>query len=620
MIPLRRIPREFLVSIASILAIALSVALRWLGVSYGTPLSPAALPLWLVILVGGIPLLWGIIRQTLRGEFGTDILAAISVIVATILGEYYAAVLVILMLSGGQALESFAMRRASSVLGALARRMPSMAHRRRDGQLSEISVTAIEIGDEVIVFPHETCPVDGVVTEGYGVMDESYLTGEPYAADKAPGTQVLSGSINGDTLLAIRAEKLAADSRFAQIMRVMEEAEQKRPTLRRLGDQLGSWFTPLALLVAGATWAMTGSASRFLSVLVIATPCPLLIAIPIAIISAISLAARRGIIVKDPTVLERLPLCRTAVFDKTGTLTYGRPELTDIATAEGAAADRILAMTASVEHYSKHPLAGAILDAAKKRGLPLSETTRISERPGQGLLGIVDGQAVSVTSRKQLSQLHPEMLSLLPPAASGMECVVLINEQYAATMRFRDTPRADGSSFISHLSPHHQFDRVVLLSGDRESEVRYLAEAMEITEMYASQSPEQKVTFVREAAANGPTLFMGDGINDAPALAAATVGLAFGQGAAVTAESAGAVILESSLVKVDELLHISIAMRKIAVQSAVGGMIISLIGMIVAALGFITPVAGALIQEGIDVIAIVNALRLTFHSRIETDM
>lgn len=577
-------------------------------------------PLLLAIGVGSIPLLWQILRKLLAGDFGADILAALALITAVLLTQYLAAALIILMLAGGQALEAYALRRASSVLALLAGRMPQMAHRKQGDRTVEIALSDICIGDAIVIFPHETCPVDGVVMEGHGTMDESYLTGEPYRVSKVVGTSVLSGAINGDSLLVVKAEKLPQDSRYATIMQVMQEAEQKRPRLRRLGDQIGRVFTPLALTVAVLAWLLTGDAERFLAVLVVATPCPLLIAVPVTIISAISMAARQGIIIRDPTVLERLPTCRTAIFDKTGTLTLGAPSLTEILPAEGVHPDTALQYAASVERYSKHPLAAAVLTAAQNAALLLPEAQSISEKPGQGLHAIVQGREVRVTHRRKLLQDAPEAAALLPPEAAGLECILLLDGAYAATLRFRDAPRAEGESFIGHLAPAHQFAKVMLVSGDRESEVQYLARQLGIADALASQTPEQKLAIVRAEVAKAPTLFMGDGINDAPALTAATVGLAFGQGSAVTSEAAGAVILESSLAKVDTLFHLAIDMRRIALQSALGGMCLSVVGMGFAAVGMLSPVAGALLQEAIDVLAILWALRLSWQGSIKTDM
>lgn len=604
----------------TVVAIILHFVLQVINLPVLFAVPSADVPLIIVIILCGIPLAIQIFLKLLRRDFGADLLAIIALAVGVWLDEYLAATLIILMLVGGQVLEAYAMRKASSALRALADRMPSLAHRKRGESVEEITLADIAIGDLIVIFPHETAPADGVVVEGQGAMDESYLTGEPYQVSKAPGAAVLSGAINGEAVLVIRAEKRAQDSRYAQIMAVMQEAEQKRPTMRRLGDQIGAIFAPVALIFALAVWYLTGDATRFLAVLVVATPCPLLIAIPITLMSAISMAAKRGIVIRDPIVLERLPTCRTAVFDKTGTLTYGKPELVEIISAKGIEKNKILQLSASLERYSKHPLAKAVLQAAEKGNLPLIDAVSVSEKPGQGLTGIVGDHEILVTHRKKLLEINPDIVTILPPTAAGLECIILVDGVYAATFRFRDAPRSEGKSFIGHLGPVHQFNKVMLVSGDRDSEVTYLAQILGITETLSSQSPEQKVSVVRSETEHAPTLFMGDGINDAPALASATVGIAFGQHSSVTAEAAGAVILENSLVKVDELLHISIAMRRIMLQSVIGGMALSFIAMGFAAGGFITPVMGALLQEAIDVAAISNALRLTWGRRITTDI
>ena len=300
--------------------------------------------------------------------------------------------------------------------------------------------------------------------------------------------------------------------------------------------------------------------------LVVATPCPLLIAIPVAIIGSISLSAHRGIIIKDPAVLETIGTCRTAIFDKTGTLTYGRPKLTEVIPARGFSAAAVLGPVASVERCSKHPLAGALIEAAEAAGEPTREASRIIEPPGEGLCGTVAGRTIQITSREKLVAQHPQLEESLPPNADGLECVALIDDRYAATFRFRDQPRAEGAAFINHLRPKHHLDKVMLVSGDRTSEVHYLAEQVGIDEVFAGRTPEQKMELVREETRRAKTVFLGDGINDAPALTAATVGIAFGQNSDITAEAAGAVIMDSSLLKVNEFFHISRRMRRIALQ------------------------------------------------------
>jgi heavy metal translocating P-type ATPase len=603
----------------------LLVAVSVLGlVAYGAlfftwPVA-ALFPLQAVVWIGVIPLTLEVLIKLFQKDFGADLLAVLALITSLLLHEYLAGSLIVLMLAGGQVLEQFAVRKASSVLNALAQRMPHTAHRQVDNEIEEVSLSDIVIGDKLVIFPHETTPVDGKVCEGNGHMDESYLTGEPYRVAKAPGSQVLSGAINGDAVLVIEAEKPVADSRYATIMKVMQEAENKRPALRRLGDQIGAIFTPVALLIACGAWFFTGDSSRFLSVLMVATPCPLLIAIPITIISAISLAAKQGIIIRDPAVLERLPTCRTAIFDKTGTLTYGDPTLTEILPHPPFNTKTLLQAAASLERYSKHPLANAFIERANAEHLVLPQASEVSEKPGQGLFGVINGQPWHLTSRQKIAANWPHLLALLPPVSLGLECVILCHDQYAGVFRLRDEARAEGKSFIGHLAPAHQLNKVILLSGDRASEVAYLAETLGIQETFAEQSPEEKVAIVRQETALAPTLFMGDGINDAPALATATVGLAFGSHNSVTSEAAGAVILENTLHKVDELLHISLALRRIAMQSAVGGMILSLIGMGLATVGLLSPVEGALAQEAIDVLAILNALRLSWQPTIVTDM
>lgn len=480
-------------------------------------------------------------------------------------------------------------------------------------------IEQIEIGDTVVIFPHEICPVDGTVVEGHGVMDESYLTGEPFLLSKTPGSSVISGSINGDSLLAIEATKKAKDSRYAKIMEVMVESEQKKPRLRRIGDWLGAFYTPLAIALAIISWLISGEAMRFLAVLVIATPCPLLIAIPVAIIGSISLSTKKRIVIKNPVILEQIDECRTIIFDKTGTLTYGKPTLTEISYFNRFPKKEILELAASMERYSKHPLSAAILEAAKLEKLVLAEASQISEKPGEGLRGEIHGHQITITSRSHLNKEGRKDLTDQLPQAGGLECVMLIDNSLAAHFLFHDTPRSDSRSFINHLSPRHHFEKIMIVSGDREEEVRYLAEKIGITEVYANKTPEEKVSIVLEENKKAKTIYLGDGINDAPALAVATVGIAFGLNSDITSEAADAVILDNSLERVDELFHISRRMRRIALESAIGGMGLSVIGMIFAAFGYLPPVAGAISQEVIDVFAVLNALRVAFPQKKLTD-
>jgi cation transport ATPase len=352
---------------------------------------------------------------------------------------------------------------------------------------------------------------------------------------------------------------------------------------------------------------------------VIATPCPVLLAIPVAVIGAISVAASRGILIKDPSILEKLSSCRILIVDKTGTLTYGRPHVREVLTFNSWDRAHLLALTASLERYSKHPLAEAVRAAASDEHLALSHVSHVSEHPGRGLTGTIDGQTLTVTGRGKLA---PDLREALPPIAPGLECVVVTQSSddasaqpaLAGVFRFEDEPRPDSRRFLRHVGTRHGIQRIVLLSGDRPQEVSAFAQSMGITEVHGGMSPEQKVEAVRQLNATAPTLYLGDGINDAPAMMSATVGVALGLNSDITAEAAGAVILQSSLKSVDELIHIGHRMRRIALQSAVGGMSFSLIGMIAAAFGYLAPMEGALAQEGIDLLSILNSLRMILPS------
>ncbi len=601
--------RETYIAILTTIAIAAHLILRYLT---HLPRLDYLAPLFVALAVGGIPILVTLGKKLWVREFGSDLLAGISILASVLMGQYLVGAIIVLMLSGGAALEQFATRRASSVLDALAKRMPQVAHRKRATSVEDVHLDQVQIGDELIVLPHEICPVDGLVVEGHGVMDESYLTGEPFEISKTPGSRVLSGAINGDMALTIEAEKLAVDSRYAKIMQVMEQTQEKRPQLRRIGDRIGAWYTPLAVGLAGLTWLVTGDSMRFLAVVVIATPCPLILAIPVAVIGAISLSAKHSIIIKNPAALEQITTCRTLIFDKTGTLTYGKPQMTEVLCGPGFTRDEVLRAAASLEQFSKHPLAGAVLQAARDAKLAALDVSQMQEKPGEGLLGIVAGRKVRITGR---GKVDPELLPSLPPLASGLECLIFVDDRYAGTFRFHDAARRDSKPFVHHLKPRHQVNRVLLVSGDRESEVRYLAQEVGITEVYASQTPEQKVAIVETETKRARTLFIGDGINDAPALMTATVGVAFGSNSDITSEAADVVILAASLGKVDELIHVSHRMRSIALQSAVGGMAASVVGMIAAALGYLPPLEGAVLQEIIDLAAVVNAVRVALPTR-----
>lgn len=598
-------------SIAIVAAFAIAIA----GVMrFGLDSDPRFV-LAVAAAAGGIPLAVRTLLEVFRGRFQSDMLGVISIAAGLWLGENFAATVIVLMMSGGSALEEAASRRAASVLDALARRMPKLAHRRTTSGLADVPVAEIVHGWELAVLGHELCPVDGVVIEGRGTMDESYLTGEPYQIQKAPGATVLSGAINGPGTLIIRATNVASASRYAQIVKVVEQASTQQPPIRRLGDRIGAWYTPLALAVAAVAWALSGDPVRFLAVLVVATPCPMLLAIPIAVIGAVSTAARQGIVVRNPAALEGIRECVHFLFDKTGTLTTGKPVVDSVEAAPGFTPNEVLSAAAALEYYSRHPLAAAIVQKFESTGLAPETVEQAEEIPGKGLRGVVSGRPVALTGRKTAAALG---LSVAPEQP-GLECVVLIEERYAGLIRMIDAPRAETLEFVSHLWRKHGGRRVVLVSGDREREARAFAEKAGIDEVLAGQTPEQKLAFVKKLTESGPTLFAGDGINDAPALLAATVGVAFGARGDVAATAADAVILDPSIRGLDQLIHIGERMRRIALQSAIGGMALSLIAMAFAANGSLAPAAGAILQEAIDLAAIANALRAAAPSESLTD-
>ncbi len=579
-----------------------------------------SLLLKIVHYAGMVVLVPPLIRKAARAELNSDLLAGISIVVAAVLGEHLAGAIVVCMLTGGEALETIASARATRLLKALAERMPLTVERRSGTESKEVPVSEVIPGDVIILHPHQICPVDGIVLEGSGHMDESFLTGESLPLSKASGLPVISGAMNGGSVLVVQVTKRSEDSRYSRMSRAIKDSATSRVPMRKLADSLGTWFTPFVLVVAVATWLITGSSTRFLSVLVVATPCPLLIAVPVAILGAISLAASRGIVVRDPRVLEQLRNCRTLFVDKTGTLTLGRPEITGVVPIEGFEPRRILQLAASLELYSKHPLSSAVREKANQSGVIALEARNISEEPGCGLEGEVENHRVRIVSRKHLTSDELRSVEHAAGNQEGMETVVVVDGRAAGVIRFHDAIRPDSKSFIRHLGPKHGIREVVLISGDNSLEVKHLARQIGVEEVLSNQSPEEKLRRVVSQTRLMPTLYIGDGINDAPSLLAATVGIALGTRHEITSEAAGVVILDGSLSKVDELFHISERLRRVVLQSALGGMMLSVFAIGFAALGMMSPAAGALIQEAIDLWAVLNALRTARAPAIRTDM
>ncbi len=554
-----------------------------------------------------------VIRSFLRGVLGVDLIALLAIIGALALGEHLAAVVIALMVAGGSALEEFAQARARHELAALLARSPRNAHRQEGKRIFDVPVDAVRPGDMLIIKPGEIVPVDGTLAAEAATLDESALTGEPLPVTHAHGETVQSGVVNAGGPFTLHATAIAERSTYAAVIRLVREAENSRPPLVRLADRWALWFLLVTLIVAGGAWWLTGEAVRALAVLVVATPCPLILAAPVALISGVSRAARRGIIVKDPGVLERLARTRTALFDKTGTLTSGTPRVTGVETLEGFDPDDVLRRAGSLTQISQHVVAGAITMAARSPGLELTLPRNVEEIPGGGLAGTVDGTRVVVGSAGLLDAagIPPPSegsAARLAAAASSASWVALDGRIAGALLladRIRpETPRALRALHRAGVS------RLVMVSGDRPSTAEAVASAVGLDAAHADLTPAGKVDVVRAERAVAPTMMVGDGINDAPALAAADVGVAMGaRGAASAADAADVVLLVDRLDRIAEGVAIAIRARGIALQSICAGMGLSGAAMIAAAFGHLPPVAGALVQEAIDVAVILNALR-----------
>jgi heavy metal translocating P-type ATPase len=603
-----------------------------------------------VALLGGIPLLWETLKQLFHREFGVDVIAILAIGGSIFLGQYLAGALVVLMMSGGEALEAYALRRARSSLSSLAERAPRSAHIWRGEELINIPAEQVEVGMVIVVKPGELVPVDGVVAAGSSSLSEADLTGEPVPVRKAPGMLVLSGSVNLDGVLEIRASKRSAESKYAQIVRLVEEAQTQKAPIHRLADRYSVWFTLAAVSLAGLAWAISGDSVYALAVMVVASPCPLILATPIAIMSGIDLAARNGIIAKSGGAIEQLGEVDIAVFDKTGTLTLGMPKVTAVVCIEqekpGAASKddsgvphlhsdsderALLRLAASVEQLSTHILSRAVVEAAQERALPLSSADDFEEVFGKGVCGRVPliaadlrrawpsaGNDVEVAVGNRTFMKHlgiPVPAGLLAErerrVESGQICsFIAVEKRVEGLLVLEDVPRAELSRLSSDLRAAG-IKETILLTGDSEVVAQQIGKIARVDRVISRCLPEDKVRIVKELEQQGRRVLMvGDGINDAPALATATVGMALGtQGLTAAASAADTVLLSSDILRVVRAVRLGRRVMRVAVQGIWVGMGLSAIAMIFAAFGFISPPAGALIQEAFDVIVILNALR-----------
>jgi heavy metal translocating P-type ATPase len=569
----------------------------------------------LVAVVPALPLLRDIVGKIRLRQPGVDIIAVLAVSASLALGEYLTAAIIGLMLATGRFLEEYAAGRAERELTSLLARAPRQANRVRDGEIELVDIGSVERGDRLLIKAGEVIPVDGVVLGSPALIDESALTGEPLPVERRSGDLVSSGSLNAADVFEILATANAEHSTYAGIIRLVEEARRSRAPSVRLADRWAGWFVPLALGMSALAWAVSGDPVRGLAVLVVATPCPLLLAVPIAIVSGISRAAKRGIVFRGGGALELLGRTRNLLIDKTGTVTVGQPALRSIVPLGSTAPEsEILRLAASVDQTSTHVLARAIVDAARRRNLTLEMPLDVTEVPGAGVAAKVGNLGVSVGRLDWLLDGEPEPPDIAAARRRLMRLAplsvyVAVDGAIAAALTFDDTIRPDAAATIRALR-RLGVDRIVMATGDHPDAARAVAMAIDVDRVLAQSTPQEKVDALDELRSSGTTTMVGDGINDAPALAAADVGVAMGaRGATASSEAADVVLIVDRLQRLVDAIGIAQRSRQIAVQSVVIGMSLSLVAMVVASFGLLAPIVGALLQEGIDVIAIANALR-----------
>ncbi len=596
------------------------LALSVVGIATGAGLSlagadTAANVAWgITTAVGILPLAWSVLSDLVKRETGVDLIALLAMAFALAFGQYLAGAVIALMLSSGQALEAYADTRAHRELSSLLARAPRTVHRYEDGELRSVDVELVVAGDLLLVKPGEVVPVDGLLAGVTGVLDESALTGESRPAERALGDPIRSGAVNAGPAFDLRATATSEESTYAGIVRLVEEAQRRKAPFVRLADRYALIFIPVTLAIAAGAWLVTGDAVRALAVLVVATPCPLILAAPIAIVAGISRSARRGIIVKGGGALETLARGTVLLFDKTGTLTSGVPEIADVEIFTNVAPDELLRLAASLDQVSPHVLAAAIVRAARHRGLPLVFPDGVHEEHGAGIEGKVDGRVVAIGKTAWVTRGAP-----LPARArdvrrrsamDGSSCVfVAIDGAVAGALILDDPIRPDTPRVIRTLR-RAGIKRVVMVTGDHPDVAESVGISIGVDRILSERDPADKVDAVTAERESGVTVMVGDGVNDAPALAAADVGVAMGaRGATASSEAADVVLVVDRLDRLAEAIRISRRSRAIALQSITIGMGLSFVGMGFGALGLLPPVWGAIAQEAIDVAVILNALR-----------
>lgn len=569
---------------------------------------------WLTgLVITGAPLVWRTARGVLAGRFAADLIAALAIVGAVGFDQPLAGLVIVVMQSGGEALEAFAAGRASAAVQALERESPRWAHRVRAGEIADVAADAVAVGDTLLVRPGEMVPCDAVVLEGRSHVDTSRLTGEPLPLAAAPGTHLSSGTVNEESPLTVRVTTVAWESQYARIVDLVRTAQASKAPLQRLADRYAVWFTPAVLLVCLGAYALTHDPVRVLAVLVVATPCPLILAVPVAIIGGINRAARRQVIVRQGTALEQLAGITVGVFDKTGTLTVGRPRVQRVVPAASLAAANVLRLAAAIEQDSGHLLARTVVEAAEATGRPLPRAERVTEVPGRGVTGTVDHRAIAVGSRSFIEEHDPLAeagLDAIAPPSEGLRAYVTIDGRAAGMIEFADEARPGLRRVFADLKSLG-VKRTLLLSGDQERYTEAVARAVGIPEAKGDLLPDDKVRIIQGLVAEGASVLMvGDGTNDAPAMSSATVGIALaGHGGGITAEAADVVLLVDDVSRVVDAIRIGRETIRIARQSIWAGLGLSAAAMVFAAMGDIPPAVGALLQELINVAVILNALR-----------
>jgi heavy metal translocating P-type ATPase len=555
------------------------------------------------------PLLWEMWEDIRSGKYGVDILAATAIVASVLLHQFWAGMVVVLMLTGGKALEDFAEHRAKSELDALLEHAPQTARVIRKGKTLEVPVEDIRINDKIIIKAGELVPVDAIIIEGTASFDESSLTGESLPQPKGKNASLLSGSIDLDGAVTVRATATAADSQYQQIIRLVRGAAATRAPFVRLADRYSVPFTFLAYALGSAVWIISGHAIRFLEVIIVATPCPLLLAAPIALISGMTRASRYGIIVKTGSALERLAEAKTFAFDKTGTLTRGEPSVDTVTAFSGFTRDEVLSLAASLEQSSAHVLAQAIVNKAKSKNLKLVKAKHVQEISGRGVQATLKGKQLLV-GRLSLLQEHDVKLppNLKTSSLDRTAAYVAVDGRLAGIITLSDEIRPEAIATLDQLRKFG-IREIIMVTGDNKAAARVVAKQLGITHVHAETLPADKVHIVTETK-DRPIIFVGDGVNDAPVLTAADVGIALGaRGSAAASESADVVIMLDDISRVATGLEIAQRTFKIARQSIVVGILLSVILMVLFASGFFTPLLGAILQEVVDVVVIFNALR-----------